>query len=274
MVFGGAFVLLLGPRINAERASKILGARPVSERQAPQLIAALRTLAHRSGLPQASHLWYLPIAAVNAFSVGSRADSAIIVTAGLLNTLNGRELAGVLAHEVSHVAGNDMHLMALADLATRMTGTMGRIGLLLALFYLPAYQLEAPTPSLLLIFVLILSPPASALVQLALSRTREFEADANAATLTGDPLGLASALARMSRLGGDTWERLFMPGRRAPELSVLRTHPSTKERVRRLTGLAEARVSPPAMDLADLTSGRLGGFPISRRPRWRIGGWW
>ncbi len=245
LVFFGAIILFLGPGLKAETTLKIIGGRPVTDIRAPQLLQALRTLASRSGLARAPSLWYLPTSVVNAFSVGSRKNSAIVVTAGLLNTLRGRRLAGVLGHEVSHVAGNDMYLIALADIATRMTGAMGRIGLLLALLYLPAYQMDAPTPPLLLIFVLVFSPPASALIQLALSRTREFEADANAAKLTGDPLGLASALMEMSRLGGDTWERLFMPGRRAPELSVLRTHPSTKERVRRLAELAEARVAPP-----------------------------
>ena len=274
LVFGGAFVLLLGPRIGAETTLRIVGAQPIAEIQAPQLTQALRTLAARSGLARPSRLWYLSTSAINAFSVGSRDNSAIVITAGLLNSLNGRELAGVLAHEVSHVAGNDMHLMALADMATRMTGTIGRIGLLLAILYFPVYQMGAPTPSLYLILVLVFSPPASALVQLALSRTREFEADANAAKLTGDPLGLASALTRMARLGGDTWERLFMPGRRAPELSVLRTHPSTKERVRRLAELAEARISQPLTALPDLAAEPLRGFPASRRPRWRIGGWW
>ena len=88
------------------------------------------------------------------------------------------------------------------------------------------------------ILVLIAASTVSAMLQLALSRNREFQADASAAAMTGDPLGLAGALQKIEGIQGGLWERIFLPGRRVPDPSLLRTHPNTNERVARLQQLA------------------------------------
>ncbi len=98
------------------------------------------------------------------------------------------------------------------------------------------------------IFVLVFAPTLSALLQLALSRTREFEADVEAVRLTGDPHGLISGLEKLERLSGNWFERVFMSGRRVPEPSLLRTHPSTTERIRRLLQLEEELVREHAAE--------------------------
>lgn len=277
LVAGGAAVFMFGPRLRSGLALRWLGVRPVAPEQAPQLMQAVAALARRAGLSTVPKLGYRPSYEVNAFTVGRRDDAIIVVTEGLLRALGGRELVGVLAHEVSHIAGNDLAIMALADVAVKMTGFMGRLGILLILLGLTAALIGAPMPSFALIAVLVAAPLASALVQLALSRTREFEADANAARITGDPRGLMSALARISQLQGDAWERLVLPGRRGVEPSVLRTHPRTKERLRRLRELIAPAETPGPLDLAGLErgwAGRPGDFPSPRSPRWRLGGWW
>jgi len=118
---------------------------------------------------------------------------------------------------------------------------------------------------------MVFAPTISALLQLALSRTREFDADLGAARLTSDPRGLATALAKMEKMQSGAFEQVLMPGRRVPEPSLLRTHPPTEERVQRLLQFADAFDEPPApQPLLDHTT--LPGQP--RRPRWHLGGTW
>ncbi|RMG33662.1 MAG: peptidase M48, partial [Gammaproteobacteria bacterium] len=123
--------------------------------------------------------------------------------------------------------------------------------------------------------LLIFAPTLSALAQLALSRTREFDADLNAARLTGDPDGLASALAKIEQLQGNWMERIFLPGRRVPEPSLLRTHPETSERIRRLMELKAEMGGgrPQYVDRGPVHLEGLGG-PVERPPRWHVSGLW
>ena len=99
---------------------------------------------------------------------------------------------------------------------------------------LPLWQTGAGGVPLLLIPLLVFAPQITTLLQLALSRAREFDADLDAAGLTGDPEGLASALAKLERYQRSAWEQILFPGYRLPQPSVLRTHPPTEERVARL----------------------------------------
>jgi len=179
---------------------------------------------------------------------------------------------------VSHIANGDTRVMGFADLVSRITGTLSLMGQLLFLVSLPLWVLtDTPVPWIP-ILVLVFAPTLSALVQLALSRSREYEADRSAAELSGDPHGLASALLKLERDQGGLWERLMMPGPRIPEPSLLRTHPPIEERVRRLQELAaEESLEPvlrafggPASDdlLAFLGGRRLGA------PRRHLSGLW
>ena len=209
---------------------------------------------------------------MNAFSVGRPGEAAITLSDGLLRHLDRRELIGVMAHEMAHIANNDLRLHALADMLTRVSSLLSFLGQVLILLYLPLMILMDTWVPVLPILVLLLAPSALSLLQLALSRTREFNADLGAARLTGDPQGLASALGKLESSQGSLWETLFLPGRRVPAPSILRTHPHTGERVRRLREIAGTQ-DPETFPGPDWLQER---FPVVHRsPRWHwLGPWY
>ena len=182
--------------------------------------------------------YVIPSKMMNAFAVGRRDNSVIAITDALARTLTPRELAGVLAHEISHIANEDVKVMALADMVSRFTSLMSTVGIISLILNLGSYMGggEGSVPWLA-VAVLLAAPTVGGLLQLALSRTREFDADLGAAMLTGDPDGLASALARLERVQGRLWESILLPSGRIPDPSVLRTHPLTAERIARLNHL-------------------------------------
>jgi heat shock protein HtpX len=202
----------------------------------PELHRFARVIAARAGLPAVPRLYYVASPVLNAFAVGARDESAIAVTDGLLRSLPSRELAGVIAHEVSHIRAGDLWIMNLSDVIGRVTHALAYGGVLALLLSLPL-ALGGGYPSLWLFALLGLLPTVVSLLQLALSRSREYDADLEAAVLTGDPEGLASGLERLERSTGRIWERVAVPHRRAPDPLLLRTHPATAERTRRLREL-------------------------------------
>lgn len=267
-----AFTLAMSPRVSPRWVLRATGARELAPLQAPALHRLLALLADRAGLAQIPRLYYLPTRALNAFATGSVNESAITVTDGLLRAMTLRELAGVLAHEIAHVRGHDLWVMNLADVVGRLTALLSMLGQALMIVMLPLSILRGYEIPLLPILALILAPTISLLLQLALSRTREYHADIVAAELTGDPAGLASALDKLERLQGGWMERMFMSGGRIP--NWLRTHPGTHERIRRLMAL-----SPHGPLIAETET--LGGpdfyfeLPlITRRPSWHWHGLW
>lgn len=243
---GGVALLSAGARTSPRWVMRAHRAQPLAFHQAPDLHRLVAELARRAELPRAPALYLVPSAMMNAFAVGKGESSAVGVTAALLRSLDRRELAGVLAHEISHIAHRDLWVMGLADTFSRTTRTLSFIGQVLLLLALPLVllgEIELPWLPLLL---LIAAPTMSALLQLALSRTREFEADLAAAELTGDPRGLASALARLEYQGGGWLRRLLGLARpRSGAVDLLRSHPATAERIERLRSLAPA--SPRSM---------------------------
>lgn len=234
---GGGIALLLAPTLPPGLQMRMLGARPLAPWQAPQLHRILEILAGRAGLDgvPVPHVIANPIP--NAFAVGNRRHAAIAVTEGLLARLDSRELAGVLAHEISHIRNGDIRIMGLADLISRLTRLMSWLGALLLIVSLPLLLSGQATAPLPLVLLLMASPSLSALLQLGLSRTREFDADLDAARLTGDPPGLISALRKMDAPVWTFWGRILLPRRRDDQPSLLRSHPSTEERVERLASL-------------------------------------
>lgn len=215
---------------------------------------------------------------MNAFATGSAGDSLIAVSDALLRRLSERELAGVLAHEVSHMANGDLAVMAFADLVSRLCSLLSLLGQVLLLLSVPAMLLGLAEPAWLAILVLLAAPTLSALMQLALSRNREHEADRSAAELTGDPAGLASALDKLERWQGGFWEQVIMPGRRVPDPSLLRTHPDTSERIARLRELMPHPTRPlparPASTPYPLDALGAPRAPTMRRPRRYLLGLW
>jgi heat shock protein HtpX len=160
--------------------------------------------------------------------------------------------------------------MQLADSISRLTSMMSYAGVLLVILALPMVLLGAPFP-LLPALLLVLAPLFASLLQLALSRARELDADLDAAGLTGDPQGLASALRRIERYQGRLWEQLVLPGRRIPDPSILRTHPTTEERVSRLLALVPQQAAYGRLTAVELPQQLA---RVSKAPHRRLMGHW
>lgn len=278
LLFGGdgvVWVVLLGlgslalrPRMRPDWVLRMYRARPLPPAAAPDIHRLLDVLAARANLPTTPRLYYVPSAMLNAFAVGDRDEAAIGVTDGLLRTLTGRELAGVLAHEISHVSSEDLRTMTLADTVGRLTHAIAYVGLLMLFLGGAGMVMGAGALALVLAVVLMSVPTVVTLLQLALSRAREYDADLAAATLTGDPLGLARALRTLHEHEGNVWERIMVPHRRTPDGLLLRTHPPADERIRRLRELAPMDVRPvstPADDHPPPGYGPIVG-PVRLRP--------
>src|SRR5262249_40563046 len=126
------------------------------------------------------------------------------------------------------------------------------------------------------LLLLYLAPTIGSLLQLALSRTREFDADLDGAELTGDPRALASALDKLERYQGSFWEDLMfpIPARRIPQPSLLRSPPPTEERVRRLLELDDRQLPPPLAVVEEPMVSMVGVSPGSMQPRYRFPGVW
>lgn len=242
-LFAGLFILISAPRISPAFILRLHGAKVLRPEDAPRLYEIIFWLTEQAGMENTPTLYYIPSKLMNAFSTGLKENAVIAISDGMLRALNPRELTGVLAHEISHIHDNDLLVMMVADVISRLTSVMAFTGYLLIWIYIPLFILtEARVPWALLL-VLMLAPTVSALMQLALSRSREFSADVEAARLTGDPLGLASALEKIEHYQGNWIERIFIPFRRMPEPSLLRTHPLMIDRVNRLKDLASDKSS-------------------------------
>lgn len=275
---GVAALALVNPAASPRLVMAMYRARPLTPREAPQLYLLLEELARRAGLERIPVLYYLPSRAMNAFTTGGKEDAALGISDGMLRRLSLREITGVLAHELSHVANGDIRVMAFADLVSRVTGVLSVVGQILLLVSLPLWLLTDVSIPWLAILVLLFAPTLSGLAQLALSRSREYEADRSAAELSGDPEALASALEKLERYQGSLWERLMMPAQRIPDPSLLRTHPPTEERVRRLLELKRHEALPrPVPDVTPGGSADPFGFlgeRVRRDPRWHVSGLW
>jgi len=235
----GGLLVTTSPRISPYFILRLYNAIPLSPAQAPEIYQLLSRLADRASLPYVPKLFYMSGQVMHAFTIGQRENTCIVLSEAMLGRLDARELTGVLAHEISHICHHDIWVMSFADILSRLTRFLALTGYLLILIYLPQLLFtNTPVPWLLLL-ILIVAPNLSALLQLALSRSREYSADLEAAHLTGDPLGLASALKKIEYYQGSWFERILFPGRKSADPSLLRTHPVTEERIKRLIHLAE-----------------------------------
>lgn len=242
----GFLVLYFGPRASQQIMLQIYSASELKRHQAPMLYDMVQDFCDRAGIDQGARLFYIPSRLMLAFTVGGRDEVSIALSDGLLRQLTGREIAGVLAHELSHVAHGDLKLMALADFITKVTRTLAFIAMVLIAINLPYImegEIAIPWPPIVL---LAFAPILSLLLQLGLSRAREFDADAGAALLTGDPEGIATALQKMDAQQKRYWESVFGRQGSVDQPSLLRTHPRTEERVEKLGEIArEDETGPP-----------------------------
>ncbi len=235
----GIITLIASARLPLRVRMRLLGAQPLSGAFAPGVRRAIDELARRADLPEIPDLYYMPTGILNAAAVGTRKNSALAITDGTLRHLTPRELAGVLAHEIGHLRNGDAFVMGLAEVLSRITRLFSDIGKILLVINLPFLLFGGVPFPWLLVVVLLAAPTIVGLLQMALSRTREFDADLEAVKLTGDPIGFASALAKLERYNEGLLRHIFWPGYRQPNSSILRTHPHTDERIERLRQLAE-----------------------------------
>lgn len=230
-------------------ALRAMRAREVSAAEAPRLHAMIADLAVRRDMPM-PRVYISPTAAPNAFATGRNpSNAAVCVTEGILDLLDERELRGVLGHEISHVGNRDILIASVAAGLASMIMIIVNIAQLGALFGFGSEDDDGPG-FLEIMLLAILGPLAAGLIQAAISRSREFQADASGAELTGDPLALASALRRIEV--GVAARPLAPSGQLAPASSMMiaspfsggsvvrlfSTHPPTAERVARLEAMA------------------------------------
>lgn len=271
------FFVLIGPRVAPEVVMRMFGARPVAPHSGGPLSTIVARLAQRAGLPVAPRLYVIPSATLNAFATGSRSGSSIAVTEGLLRRLELHEVAAVLAHEIAHIRNSDLWVMSLADMMSRLTRILSFFAIFLFFLGLSAVVLPASGVGVadipwLAILLLYFAPALASLMQLALSRAREYDADLVGASLIGSPASLISALTKLERYQGRFWEDIFMPGRRTPQPSLLRSHPPTERRIERLIALQRPDYAPlPIQEPHSHVAGLGGAY---RRPRYHWSGYW
>ncbi|SDW11285.1 zinc metalloprotease HtpX [Nitrosomonas communis] len=262
-------IVLMEPALGSRLTLALYRARPIARHEAPELWQIMTFLAARAELNNVPTLYYVASPMVNAFTVGRRQQAAIALTDGLLRHLSTRELAAVLAHETAHVANGDLLVMGLADYISRLTSILSLIGQILLFLALPSILFGYVTINWAVLFLLLFSPHLVVLLQLGLSRVREFNADLRASELTKDPEALALALAKIER-ASQSWRAVLFPGWGNPQPSWLRTHPATEERIKRLLSLrATPTIQWPAQPISFTSHGR-----VRSSPRWYFGGFW
>ena len=225
---------------------KMYNAREVDDSTAPQFVGMVRELAQRANLPMPK-VYLIDEDAPNAFATGRNPEhAAVAATTGIIRVLSERELRGVMAHELAHVKHRDI---LLSTISATMAGAIGMLASFGMMFGGRSSD-GRPANPIAGILVAILAPLAASLIQMAISRAREFEADRGGAEISGDPAALASALDKIHRyaqgipLGPaerhpETAQMMIMNPLSAGGLrGLFSTHPPTEERVAALMAMA------------------------------------
>ncbi len=234
---------------SATMALKAMRAYPVTEQQAPELYRIVKDLSSELNMPMPS-VWIAPTQTPNAFATGRNPkNAAVCCTEGILQILDQRELRGVLGHELMHVYNRDI---LTASVAAAMSGIISSLAQYALMFGGGRNRNGGGGNVLSSLLMVILAPMAAAVVRMAISRTREYSADAGGADLTGDPMALARALQKIS--GGvsakpmastpekDTVSAMMIanPFRGGGMQKLFSTHPPMEDRVARLKQQASA----------------------------------
>jgi heat shock protein HtpX len=236
-LFFGALINFFAYWFSDKIALKMSRAQPVSEQEAPRLYQMMRELTTRAGLPMPK-LYVIPQEQPNAFATGRSPNrSAVAVTQGILKLLSEDELRGVLAHELGHVRNRDILIQSVV---ATIAGAITYIAYMLLWF---GGDDESPLGLVASLALVLLAPIAAAIIQMAISRQREFSADATGAEISGNPESLASALLRLEEGAqaipmqvNQATEPLYIvkPFSAGGLASLFSTHPPIEERVRRL----------------------------------------
>lgn len=223
--------------------------RLLKEKEAPHVYAAMRELVENAGMPM-PRLYLMPVEQPNAFAAGRNPQNAVIsVTQGLMNMLEYEELKGVLAHELAHIRNRDILISTLAAVMAGALMYIARLGMWGMMFGGGRRNDRGGNPLMLLLrlVALILAPLGAMIIRMAISRTREYGADATGAQIARNPEGLASALQKMEayarrrpmQINEATSHMFIVNPLSAKGLSKLfSTHPPLTERVKRLRNLA------------------------------------
>ncbi|HEX6746825.1 MAG TPA: zinc metalloprotease HtpX [Longimicrobium sp.] len=233
---------------SAQMVLRMYGAQVVDHTQAPELYAMVDRLRQRAGLPMPT-VAVAPHMQPNAFATGRDPEHAVVcVTEGILRAVSPDELEGVIAHELAHIKNRDMLLMTVTATLAGAISNLAHFG-----FFFGGRDDDRDVNPFVLIAMLILAPLAAMLVQLAISRQREFKADAVGAQISGRPLSLASALRKLE-MGAHAIPMEVSPAvaplAQVNPLAAVRgggftkwfsTHPPMEERIAKLEALAGAR---------------------------------
>ncbi|KAF0150338.1 MAG: Heat shock protein HtpX [Ignavibacteria bacterium] len=228
---------------------KIYGAHPIERQDAPQLYDSVEKLSMKAGLPMPK-VYIMENNTPNAFATGRNPNNgAVAFTTGIMNLLNKEELDGVIAHELAHIKNRDI---LVATIAATLVGTITYIAQF-AMFFGGGRSddREEGTNPIVAILMLILAPIAAMLIQMAISRSREYMADDSGADISGKPLALASALNKLQRgndivpmrNAGQSSAHMFIvnPLHGGGVMKLFSTHPPIEERVARLQEIASGR---------------------------------
>ncbi|MBI4596712.1 MAG: zinc metalloprotease HtpX [Candidatus Tectomicrobia bacterium] len=233
---------------------RMYSAQEVTEGEAPGLLSIVRELSRRSNIPL-PRVYIIPEEAPNAFATGrSPSHAAVAVTEGLLNILNREELAGVIAHELGHVKNRDTLIMTVTAAFSGALSMLANAAMWGSLFggQTSSDSEDSGHPATGLLGIII-APIAAMMIQMAISRSREFLADEGGARLTGNPMALASALRKIEAWsrqlpmssGSPATAHLFIVNPFSGEglIRLFTTHPSTEERLERLRSMASEEIA-------------------------------
>ena len=241
--------LIFVPKVSSSTIMRFRGAQLIDPWREGELYRLVEPLARKAGLTQMPRLYWERSKVINAYTVGDGLDTAIALSDGALHNLTQREMKGVLAHEISHLAAGDGKLALYSEVIRFGTSVVSTFGVVLCL-YLFLIGLGDHIPYWIP-FVFLFTPHFSTLIQLAVSRSREFAADKNGVMLTGDTMGLVSALSKIKSMEHGFWFQLLGATLPSTKTSWLKTHPALEKRIIRLTANEKIKAMPSNVPVSD-----------------------